>query len=1763
MNLLEYKRSPIQLYKDHLHKMNFYYSLMEQRILKEREQYIARMRNDQAWKKIIASARPASTSTEVEIVNYLHALRVLMTLLDQENVKDSKLLKYLVNTNGRGLEKYFDEQYKLIVGTDDEPGLAYSTRVQTLGRNLRNHFNGFKRRVYKLRRRLERRELNLSRLASKLNANGANQQRSKWNADYRRYVNLAIQEFDFTGDANQLNDRVAAATSAVILRGLNKANRSHESYDWKSVVRINIDPLPGVEGKFAVGFEDSQRGQSESIIAIIAKAYGIPELTSQLKGLDLNINLEDKRNFEAWKVLAQTFAANKLLPMANNGSKCLVQFETEQGQLSQLCKLLDAMAEDISSAAVYLLGLVNGSNENILGLKESLHEPLNGQDEHGRRIITVVYDSNRTVLLKNPDGSGATNFNTEDNIGQTRFWLINGIEDGVIADNAKGLFAKGQQYIGKFTVVDDGNGNLKMFSVEDLINLAELDADEVLNLGYTQEEFETLEYCVNFYSDKDETALYYHDRALYYRVLDNKHFWQHPGCTVEELVNARLLAWTQLFNRNIEMPWVVGLEVGQVKCRAKNEFSFVAKTNHNDIKEALKASSHGIVELDGDLYGCVIIKSPSDKISRTSLNYQPMSYLVSRHLQKNLSLEEVYANYCVETDAMLETFNSEAFNEDQKVKFDRFIEYLNLQDTPYHKNGKVLLKNFKSSLWRWFTNFNKTYQPTRRVLMHDMGYRGFCIVNNDFDCRIGQVAQQRGPLISPLALQANVYINRKVACRLLQEIKVGEISDRSDKQIGQIRERMLLRNGLDSVSLEMISDFLKEVIRISTVVTITDALVLMHPKDVEDMQGDDDGDTVTVDRDPEVVATFAATEIFWKEIFTANDVGTIELEQPKEMQIVHRNEATRWMVDFVRNDGNVSPLNSEAIQAIEQYGIEAPNIAKYFGLTGTKIPNILGFTFAEFYELNEATYGMFTEPENFAMLANKLSSNPAGPIGAPSNCAPDLMIKALNNMDKNNKFTKEGKFMFEGYKNSASQLQISLDFIKRIVEIINSFLVGTEGYPDFSKQLKAEDIQNFLVKNTFSEVTLLQINSELYNVAKTVRVFASDVSSPIKDHAQWLYDADPYKVYIVSKDDLNRLKKTSIKDVIITSKKVNIRDEDNYCFDFGSIYSFSEFILSVKYPGMKPAVWKTNLDEILGDKKEEVNSSFAVSSWSTALVENARCFLRYHDSSDYMKHLLEITPRFIAFAKESKIGVVLDPLYSKVSVTIGKFFSEEYSFTRKVASPRKVLKAVFDGYGIPEFHAQILKSGGTVKWYDTEINIFDIIVSMARNDVSYKNQDIPQTAWQMLLEEYLSPEEDSELFKTLVPVGVDSALKDIELLNGFPANGRKKSMASVPTNALRYFGDKFKATLIKNGWIIEQTDLARKTQYYSWASPQGSFFAAALAMKSLKQGFIQKLADPGNETLSNLAFSEINADPFKGAQEVLKTIKATFRKYDDIIKYLNALGKMTVVPVCPFVAKRHEEINGNFSEPQSNALFAGMPIAVIGHSANLYATNLDSINVFNKLANDNFVYDPQVNRLSQWEIVKYIASQGHYIKSFSYFGNSSWKDPKTILFMHKFQQNELTLDSEVMQVQKSSGFHGEKPILTYISEMNFLKVIGLEKSKAFKVLLKTNRIDQHYYNVEGMSKILELQPTGLCTRVVWKDPEILLPYVYSNEAWKIYSATLKHIDIKDMEQLASELASLGIQVDKANPKCITLLGKQFYSTQKIVAYFSQQLAFNK
>ena len=1684
-------------------------------------------------------------------------------------VKDGFADSFL-EQNDRQLNVFFDS-----LKEDFVTPIANDLRVPLLAKNLRDNFFAMKKEVFRLRKRIARNKIAMKRLTDKLTTPlGRSQQRSKWQADFKSLANSCKKDSIFNyNDPEAMKKHTETLAKLAIDRGIQKASRSHESYSSKSVCKLVVNPLPGVDDKFAIEFEDSQRGESESIISIIAKVYDMPDLVRELKGFDFSINLDNKHDFECWKMLASVFIKNKLLPIRNNGSKGLIKFRNDDGSLSDLCKFLDSLAENISSSAVYLLGLINGSNENILGVKDSISEPLNGADREGREILAVAYDSNRTGLLNNPDGSGATNFTAHENIGQTRFWLVNGIEQGKIKEDAKGLFAKGQQFIGKFTAIRDCNGELKIFTVNDLINLAALADQEIIDLGYSESELTTLRReCSEFYSVDSEFALNNVDYTLYRKVLLNKHFYIPVGCTYSEILESRLHAWEELFKRDKSLPYVVGLELGQIKCRAKNEFAAVAKTKLNNVKEALKASAHGVVELDGDLYGCVIIKSPSDKISSTSMCFQQTSLLASKFC-RGINLEQIWAEYCIETDAMLGSFESKSFSEDKKLRFDRFIKHLKLEGTRCEKNGKVLTKNFKSSLWRWFTNFNKTTQPTRRILMHEISYRGFCIMDDCFNHTVCKVAQQRGPLISPFALQANVYISRRIACNLLQKIRLGEVDD----SIEVIRKRISFRNSIkiEDVTQDMIVNLLKEVLAVTTTVVVTDAIVLMHPADVEAMQGDDDGDTVSVDKHSETVAVFEYTEIFWKDFFLKNGIQTIELEVDKKVQVDFK-VGTRILLDFVRKK-NPEPPTEEEREAISQYGIEAPAIAKYFGLPGTKIPNLLGLTYAELHELDNATNGLFMTPENLAMIACKFASNPAGPIGAPSNCAPDLMIKALSLVDANGLLSEIGKFVFEGYKNSASQVQISIDFQKRIVEILNSFLMWVNKYPDFSKQLVKEDIADFLVKNTSPVVNLVHIESTPYNVDKTVRVFVNDKAEPIESYGQWLWNCNPLEVYLVTSKDLHALSSVKIKDVRVDVKEINLRDKDNYCFDFDSIYAFAGFVINAAYPGVKPSVWKTSLDEILGKRFDDVKYSFSVSSQNSLLVENATNFLKYYESSDLMKELLRVTPDFIAFAKESEIGSHLDPLYPAVNVAIAKFFDEEYSFTKKVSSPRKVLKALFAAYGLDESQAGLLKRGETISYRDIDTNIFDIIVSMARHDQSYSNQDVPQTAWQMLLEEYLDPEEDSDLFKFIVPCGTANAIKDITLLNTFPKDGKyPRSIASPPKRVIEYFGKEFEAELLKRDLIIRRPNAIN----YVWKSPQAIYTAAHMAMQRFKELNLFSFQEyiKSGEPFS-MAVKEIEADPFLGAQEIQRVVKAAYRKYDDIIKYLSVLKIMKYVPICPFgdsgfskeKKPRYQYMQGSFSEPQKNAVFCGMSMYGIGHGVNLYATMLDPINVFRTLSNDEFTRDPQVNRLSQWDSIYYFASQGHYTKSFSYFGNSGWKDPRTVRLIEEFQNNTKTLTKD-LRIVPAGGMGAEIPMREHIRRMTFLKIIGLNHNSASKVLCGQESYTKKFnYDQNLLSNVLVNKSVGIVTRTVWRplnsrgicDDSIPTVWDYSLYAWLIYSVTLRYESEKDMRLLKEHLEDAGIHVDYAYPKTIGLFGKKFKTTKSIIKYFSTQLAFNK
>ena len=1593
---------------------------------------------------------------------------------------------------------------------------------------LRNQVRGFYRRLKQLRFKRQRNKADLEFLRAKLSSEaGSSQQRSKWEADFRRIISLTRKSALLAyGESASITDEDHAMIAASALaRGFAKVENSHDTYGWKSTVKLHASNTHK-EGTLAVNYDDYQRGESESIISILAECFNDPSLIHQVKGLDLKI--EDD---QAWSILATTCREQGLIPAANNGSKALLKL-VDKGELSKLAILLDCMASNMSEAFVYLLGLINGSGENKLGVKDDISEPLTGKDKNGRSIIAVVYESNTCGLLVDPDGSGVTNFIDEENIGQTRFWAVD-------EDSGYGLFAKGENANARFTVfTNEKTGQLEMFKITDLVNLEGMTLGQLQSRGYTKLEQETLSLVNDMWELQD------HDPALFDKMVYKNHVI-YKGKNQLDRVDQQIKAWEAWFDARKDAPWVIGLEIGQVKCKAKNHFDKVAKVNQASLKSAMKATAHGIAELSLDLYGVIIIKSPSWKISSTSLNFQPMALMLSNK-EMGEDIEEFYRRYSIESNAMLDGFGSESLRSEQSDRWQKFVNALKLQADIADWPG-ALRENFQAKLWRWFTNFNKTDMPTRRVLMHAMKYRGIGIVDDSFCYKelARQCASWRGPLISYMALQAPVFVSLKSAIKLKAYIESEDFG--KDNELHQyytlFKERILFKNKLNSITDRELVKFLDEIIRIATIFNVTDALTLMHTKDIEDMQGDDDGDTVVVDPDPSIVAKFIFTEKWWVQFLEKNDIKPLELEQPKSSQIEFRI-GCRYLVD-VAAGGEVTPLTDEERNAIDNYGLYAPKLAKKFGFTGDKIPNPLGLTFAEFFNINKAMDNVFTsDDDSFGIICKKLGTSTAGPIGPPSNCAPDLLIKALANVNEEGKLDDNGLFLFEGYKNMSSQVQISIDFGKRIVDIINSFLFNSSRfndngdaveYPRFYEQIKPEVIKPFLAKNNPNEVYVVRIIENSLGGQCNILRFVEDKNGPglanftsEQDFWNKLVALDSKELHCADSNILAYLVGEPFKKVAspcgkysVKVKVVTVKDPDNYCFDFNSIYDYAGYVLECVYPEMKPSVWKDSLTNLLSDElRPDVQKSLNASANESALVEHTTTFFKWYDNQPKVKQLMDVAPNFVAFAKQSDIGKDIDVLYPQVNIATAAFFSEEYEMTKGRPSPSKIMNAAMRAYGFDMLDIEkLLNQKGvevmSLAEYDKEgvqtkkvcVNLLDIIVSCARHDETYLDPKVVQSLWQILIDAYLKNEPENEFTKSLVDFTcasfkeLTSSLIETKLTS--QPSIKPKSIASSPDLYMRDLQEKndpLFSELLSKGYILEKEGTNRK--YYKWKDRRSVFAALELITADAKTKCITAIkarVEAESSAMFGYATSLVEGDAFDGAMTIISAMKGSFVEFDNTIRYFNALSRMKFLPFNHYVNGRYSHLNGPkaaaipWSDKDNlstvNSGFTGYSKQMIAHPVNLYASMLDPLTVLKVLHENGVRMSMQDDRLAQWKTIKAIANRGHYIKSYSFFNNSGWKCQFTVSLLDLIVgckedcsgvsiRFEAGKRSEIFY-EKNKSFHKQ------VSLVRLLNLIGLREETFNPVLNARSENGNSYYH--GWENIFSTAKVNDKRVLVWKN----------------------------------------------------------------------------
>ena len=484
-------------------------------------------------------------------------------------------------------------------------------------------------------------------------------------------------------------------------------------------------------------------------------------------------------------------------------------------------------------------------------------------------------------------------------------------------------------------------------------------------------------------------------------------------------------------------------------------------------------------------------------------------------------------------------------------------------------------------------------------------------------------------------------------------------------------------------------------------------------------------------------------------------------------------------------------LSAKAKTLIDVFGVECPKIAKHFGLPGDKIPSPLGLNFALIHEINEKTKGGVWE--ELARFAFKLGSTPTGPIGAFANEGPDFLIRALKETDENLVLTEYGKRLWQGYALASSGLQVSIDWAKRVYEILNAALYDlicelTKKFKvNFEKELTPDAIRDVLVSNTWPEVKIVRFKYDFYDGKtkkgnhkwvkhghKLVRVVIVDKDAENRTHPdttnanaiETINGLDTTVIHYWTESEFKTLisgsgtfaldnKPIRVGDSTKVTD-VNLMDMGNGCFDFDSVFALGSFMLQqpIKQgyiPGefeQNVAAWKVGISELLGNKREEVLGALNKSYHRSSLTAHVTEFLKYTEDNDNIKQMLGVMPECAALANgENARGRWLDSRWNDVRIATAAFFDAAGGSDRGEMDKNSVVRAALKAFGVPgKIMDDFLqnKVGFEFKLDNNQsetTQLADVVACLMRNDKKYEDEKVPQNLTQMVIGEYLDRSE--------------------------------------------------------------------------------------------------------------------------------------------------------------------------------------------------------------------------------------------------------------------------------------------------------------------------------------------------------------------------------------------------------------------------------------
>ena len=1444
-------------------------------------------------------------------------------------------------------------------------------------------------------------------------------------------------------------------------RALEDASRGRESYSNVSQLSMSFDEVPHFDkSEYLVTFNDATSGRQASAISAISQALMDlgqidSPLTEEVRAWEFKregVSADHKDSQQVWQAVAIICGTYGMVPVANNGSRMLLQLNAKDGKLSGIGKLGNSLFETMSDISAYFLSLINSPIVGVIG--NNAHEPLQDfRDESGRRIAVVVYDSIATGIVPGADGSAINSIGIT---AQIRAWSAS-------LKREQGFFSKGLAVDARITLLD---GNI--WTPRNIRNLKHLqDAD----LG-------------EYAPFKDEIRSFKKGSEIspeLQALMDRKGDFLSNARSTAKLEEARCERWDQWFTDHPELPYFYGIELGQVKGRGKgcmskylnlSEYTLLVKKDgdkeisryilkgkpipegwtvkegscHPKIGGMLQA--HGgwfEVPADTGFYAWMMIEAPEK--SSTSLNFQPQAVMRVLESLPSSAYRQRLADF-------LSRFKRESFDPGQLSKLDQILSHMVGNRVRCQYPG-ALLKAPESAMWRFATNLEKSSCPTRRILMTNIGFSGLTIVENDSPMlRKGPkaIAAWRSPLIVPSAIQAPVAVNATWLGRLIDCLNGNK---KWADQLKVVVDRLEFRQNKSFTKQELL-DLFTQMLELSSLVKVGKEIIIMNVTDVEDMQGDDDGDTVTVDFDETFVAQCQATEEFWKEFYRVNNLDPIKIEMAKANQI-QSDMANKCYLD------NHEPTEEE--QAfIDRFGVCCPAIARKLGFKTDNIPSPLGLSFKQLHWLNRKTGGMlFNNPEAFWPIAFKLGSTPTGPIGAGSNCAPDLLIRALAQTDANLKLNEHGRRLWQGYSALASTVQVSIDWAKRVYDILCLImydLMTKDGswVMDFGQEITPERAKEYLVKNTFDEVVLATFKlcwSDGKTIRtlgdKTIRIVISDdsrfesVFDQFESPGHFVYMSDTTKIYrVANQQELDTLKSGFDKQIAIDSMHyiqgdeagegprfthVRLMDPTNACFDFNSVYACASFMIQPPirggftwedkyYTSQQAAAWKPSKKEgiykklleyrvVDGERKLARNPArayraLAESDRGSALVHNVLHFLDAYieepDSS--ISEILEYPQKVVEAVKETSAGVGLDPFWNQVYARVGKYFKETYKSAGRggEVSKKKIIKELFESLKLNQetmnaMLADPLKYASLPLDEDNhiEFNILDLVAFLWRNDPSLGDPSVPQGLGQMLIALILD-ETTENPFDTL-GAELENQVRSKFWERFAPFNERNGEVTRSPlVNMNKYVAARRFSDVIKPYMLEVEKTGAKGETYISrrWKSAQDGFLALA---SQLDEDIQTVLASSGFKACA-LAMLRHHLE---SSTDVLSTVK----QFGAAIK--------SALAVCTATARQIRAFADMQSFPTD--VFVNTRIAFkTDKKTNIPLEEFNPINIFKglDLSVDRIAYtlmrrdilpDAQYSRDLQQKAIVELGRSNYLIKSYSFFNNSGIKTPEVLSYM--------------------------------------------------------------------------------------------------------------------------------------------------------------------